>query len=140
MDRDKEKCVIVLDETLDPGMAANTAAILALTIGKEDPSIIGEVIPDGMGRKHLGITIAPIPVLKCGRGTMMELRETLFSEEYEDVITVDFSEAAAYSRSYEEYSEKLAEISGDSVRYLGVGLLGPKKKVNRLTGGLKLYR
>ena len=41
MDRDKEKCVIVVDETLSLGMAANTAVILGLTLGEEEPSIIG---------------------------------------------------------------------------------------------------
>ena len=35
MDIQKEKCVVVIDETLPIGMAANTAAILGLTIGTE---------------------------------------------------------------------------------------------------------
>ncbi|MBR0374314.1 MAG: DUF2000 domain-containing protein [Mogibacterium sp.] len=140
MDRDKEKCVFVIDESLPVGMIANTAAILGLTIGEEVPSIIGPVIPDGAGRSHLGITIAPIPVLRGTRAILMDLREKLFDPEYADVKVVDFSEPAMYSRSYAEYAEKLAEISGDAVRYLGLAMIGPKKKVNRLTGGIPLLK
>ena len=55
-------------------------------------------------------------------------------------VELNIEEAFQGMKHMLEGSEKLAEISGDSVRYLGVGLLGPKKKVNRLTGGLKLYR
>ena len=140
MDRDKEKCVVIIDETLPVGMAANTAAILGLTIGKEEPSIIGPVVTDGAGREHLGITIAPIPVLKGSRAVMMDLREKLYDPEYSDVKTVDFSETAAYSNSYQDYTERLAEQSGSAIRYIGIGLIGPKKKVNRLTGGLPLLK
>ena len=140
MDRDKEKCVVIIDETLPIGMAANTAAILGLTIGKEEPSIIGPVVTDGAGREHLGITIAPIPVLKGSRAVMMDLREKLYDPEYSDVKAVDFSETAAYSNSYRDYMERLAEQSGDAIRYIGIGLIGPKKKINRLTGGLPLLK
>ena len=140
MDRDKEKCVIVVDETLSLGMAANTAVILGLTLGEEEPSIIGPKVRDKSGREHLGITIAPIPVLKGSRAVMMELREKLYEPEYEDVRCVDFSETASYSNSYEDYRDRLAEQSGDAIRYIGIGIIGPKKKVNRLTGGLPLLR
>lgn len=140
MDRSKEKCVVVIDDSLSMGMAANTAAILGLTIGMEEPSIIGPVVRDGGGREHLGITIAPIPVLKGSRAVMMELREKLYDPEYADVKTVDFSETAAYSNSYQDYAERLAEQSGDAIRYIGIGIIGPKKKVNRLTGGLPLLK
>lgn len=140
MDRSKEKCVVVIDDSLPMGMAANTAAILGLTIGMEEPSIIGPVVRDGGGREHLGITIAPIPVLKGSRAVMMELREKLYDPEYADVKTVDFSETAAYSNSYQDYAERLAEQSGDAIRYIGIGIIGPKKKVNRLTGGLPLLK
>ena len=81
MDRDKEKCVIVVDETLSLGMAANTAVILGLTLGEEEPSIIGPKVRDKSGREHLGITIAPIPVLKGSRAVMMELREKLCAHD-----------------------------------------------------------
>lgn len=140
MDRNKEKCVVVIDDSLSMGMAANTAAILGLTIGMEEPSIIGPVVTDGGGREHLGITIAPIPVLRGSRAVMMELREKLYDPEYSDVKTVDFSETAAYSNSYQDYAERLAEQSGDAIRYIGIGIIGPKKKVNRLTGGLPLLK
>lgn len=140
MNRDKEKCVMIIDETLSIGMAANTAAILGLTIGKEESSIIGPVVTDGAGRGHLGITIAPIPILKGSRAVLMDIREKLFDSEYSDVKTVDFSETAAYSRTYQDYTERLAEQSGDAIRYIGIGIIGPKKKVNKLTGSLPLLK
>jgi len=36
-----ERCVIVVDQTLAPGLAANAAALLALTLGAISPRLVG---------------------------------------------------------------------------------------------------
>lgn len=36
MNLQSEKCVMVIDENLPPGIIANTAAIMGITLGKQD--------------------------------------------------------------------------------------------------------
>ena len=42
MDGQTEKCVMVLDEGLPPGLVANTAGILGITLGKHIPKARSE--------------------------------------------------------------------------------------------------
>lgn len=65
------KCVMVIDADLPAGLIANTAAVLALTLGKEIEGIIGPTVKDGSGHPHEGITTIPIPILK---GNSQKLR------------------------------------------------------------------
>lgn len=37
MEQQHEKCVVVLDETLPMGLAANAAAIMGITLGRQMP-------------------------------------------------------------------------------------------------------
>jgi len=43
------KCVLLIDSDLSIGLLANTAAVLALTIGKRAEGIIGPDVVDGSG-------------------------------------------------------------------------------------------
>ena len=67
MDGQTEKCVMVLDEGLPPGLAANTAGILGITLGKHIPEAVGPDVTDRSGRTHLGIIEFPVPILRADR-------------------------------------------------------------------------
>lgn len=140
MDLTQEKCVMVIDGTLPLGVIANTAAILGITLGKERPGAVGSQVTDRSGRPHLGITELPVPVLKGTPESIRALREQLYQLEYSDLTAVDFSDLAQGCRTYDEYMEKMAAAPEPSLRYLGLVLCGPKKKVNKLTGSLPLLR
>ena len=47
-----ERCVIVIDEALPPGLAANAAAVLALTLGREEPALVGAGFVDADEGAH----------------------------------------------------------------------------------------
>ncbi len=134
------KCVMVIDVNLPTGLIANTAAVLALTLGKEIEEIIGPAVEDGSGRFHVGITTTPVPILKGDALTIKELRNRLYAEEFSDLLVVDFSNAAQITKNYEEYTEKIATFSENDLEYLGLALYGDKKKVNKLTGSMGLLR
>lgn len=53
---------------------------------------------------------------------------------------VDFTDAAQTSHTYEVYTQKIAALPSDELRYLGLALYGKKDVVNRLTGSLPLLR
>lgn len=134
------KCVMVIDANLPTGLIANSAAVLALTLGKEIEGIIGPAVEDASGRFHAGITTTPIPILKGDAVNIKELRDRLYDEEFSDLLVVDFSNAAQKTKNYEEYTEKIATFSENDLEYLGLALYGDKKKVNKLTGSMGLLR
>ena len=122
---------------------ANTAAILGATLGRQVPDLIGPDIPDGDGNIHTGIVAYPVPILKGNGALLKELRRKLCnpqSPEYRELVTVDFTETAQRCLHYEDYTGKLAGSKEEDLHYLGIGLCGNKKLVNKLTGSLPLLR
>lgn len=140
MDRENEKCVMVIDESLPLGVIANTAAIMGITLGKEMPGVVGRDVEDMSGKGHLGIIEFPVPILKGNAEIIRSIRNKLYEPDYSEMTVVDFSDLAQGCRTYEEYEEKLLGVPEDSLQYLGVAICGPKKKVNKLTGSMGLLR
>lgn len=138
MNPQKEKCVMVLDESLPLGVLANTAAILGVTLGKQLPEIVGRDVRDRSGREHLGIIELPVPVLRAPAERLRELRETLYGPEYQDLTVADFSGLAQSCGTYDEFTGRMKEA--EDLRYFGLAICGEKKKVNRLTGSMPLLR
>lgn len=136
----EEKCVIVLDETLPLGLLCNTAAILGVTLGRQVPSLVGRDVTDGNGTRHLGITELPIPILRAPTEALRTLRARLRQPEFQGLTAVDFSELAQSCRTYEEYCRRMAGTPEAELRYLGLGIQGGTRLVNRLTGSLPLLR
>lgn len=140
MDANSTKCVMIIDESLPAGVIANTAAILGITLGKQFPEAVGTDVTDKSGRSHLGIIEFPVPILKGSTELIREVRQRLYTKEFEDVAAVDFSRTAQEYRTYDEFVQKIADTEEESLLYLGIGLLGTKKKINKLTGNLPLLK
>lgn len=140
MNIENEKCVIVLDEQLPAGAAANTAAILGVTLGTKMPDVVGEDVFDGAGRAHAGIIQFPIPILKGSSDMLSALREKLYGPEFSGLTVVDFSSLAQGCKIYGEFVGKMEQCPVEKLRYIGLALCGDKKKINRLTGNLPLLR
>ncbi|SDZ31444.1 hypothetical protein SAMN05421736_109159 [Evansella caseinilytica] len=136
----EKKCVMIVDAELPAGMIANTAAVLALTLGKEVEGIVGPDVKDESGCTHLGITTMPIPILKGSDDEMKKIRNKIVNGEFSELLVVDFSHAAQTTKTYQEYTEKIASTSAADLVYLGLALYGEKKKINRLTGSMALLR
>lgn len=136
----EEKCVLVLDENLSLGVAANTAAILGVTLGRNLPELVGRDVTDGSGAKHLGIVEHPVPVLRGSPEAIKTLRQRLYQPEFREVTAVDFSELARRCLTYDEFTRRMTDTPEGALEYLGVAVCGPKKQVNRLTGSLPLLR
>ena len=110
MELQDRKCVMILNEELPAGVLANTAGILGITLGKKVPENIGPDIYDKDGREHLGIVALPVPVLNADKEKL------------------------------KDYIAKAAGAGEEELTYLGVGICGSKKLVNRLSGSLPLLR
>lgn len=140
MQTNEWKCVMVIDKELPVGVIANTAGILGITLGRELPEQVGVDVADASGTLHRGIVETPVPILQGTPDSIRDLRERLYSPDFEDVLAVDFSDAAQSCRTYDEWIRKAAGIPEGDLRYLGLAICGAKKKVNRLTGNLPLLR
>jgi hypothetical protein len=140
MSEQDSKCVIVLDEALPAGLLANTAAILGITLGKLAPGLIGDDILDASGQTHPGITTLPVPVLRGSREALYAMREKLYSMDFSDMVAVDFSDVAQHCNNYDEYRAKAKATNASGHSYLGIAILGPRKKVAKLTGSMALLK
>lgn len=56
------------------------------------------------------------------------------------MTVVDFSDLAQGCKTYDEFIEKMKDVSETELDYLGIAICGPKKKVNKLTGSMALLR
>lgn len=140
MERNVNKCVMVIDEALPAGIIANTAGIMGLTLGKHIPDTIGPEVLDKSGHTHLGIIRVPVPVLKADKEKIKEIRQRLYLPEFAGLLVVDFSDVAQSCNIYDDYIQKAAAVEETGFHYLGIGIYGEKRLVNKLTGSLPLLR
>ncbi len=137
---EERKCVMVVDENLPLGIIANTTAILGNTLGSHYPDAVGKDVVDKNENEHLGIIEIPIPILKGNKEFLNNLRDTLYKEEYKDMIVADFSDVAQSCKTYDEYIDKISKIESNNINYFGIAIYGTKKQVNKLTGSIGLLR
>ncbi|PDT81122.1 DUF2000 domain-containing protein [Sinorhizobium sp. BJ1] len=134
------RCAFIIDHTLPRGLIANTAAILAMTLGKERPDLIGHAVHDADGNCHQGITTIVMPILMFNADGLMELRRRAASQETSGLAVIDVTETAQRAKSYQAYEHGIGEMRHDHLRYLGLCLHGPEKLVRSLTGDLPLMK
>lgn len=140
MNLQNEKCVMIIDEHLPLGIIANTAAIMGITLGKKIPEVVGADVVDKTGKEHLGIIKFPVPILKGNVESIKAIREKLYEPVFSDLMVVDFSDLAQGCKTYDDFIEKMKEVSEIDLNYFGIAVCGAKKKVNKLTGNLPLLR
>jgi hypothetical protein len=132
------KCVILVRAELPAGLSVNAAAVVALTLGQRVPELIGPDVKDADGTVHAGITLIPVPVLTASAERIAEVWSE--GNEDPDSVVVGFSDTAQSCRTYDEYITKLGATALGDLVFTSVGLFGPKKRVNKLTGSLPLLR
>ncbi|MBB6214503.1 hypothetical protein HNQ80_000583 [Anaerosolibacter carboniphilus] len=134
------KCIMIVDENLPTGIIANTTAALGISLASAVNGLIGKKLLDKDGRTHQGITNIPIPILTLSKEEIKVRYDELLEKQDEDIHVIGFSEIAQKSLNYDDYGVKLLGVSKSEINYLGLCLYGPKKKINKLTGNLKMLR
>lgn len=136
----ENKCVLVIDSELPIGLVANTATILGITLGHKHSCMIGEDIMDASNHCHIGITNIPIPILKGTKEKIKELLEKIRTKYSDELTIIDFSETAQSCTDYNDYISRVKNLTSSEFDYLGIGIYGPKKILNKLTGSMPLLR
>ena len=131
------RCVVIVDEALPPGLAANAAAMVALTLGATVDGLPGADLVDADGHIHPGLVAAGIPILAASRVQLADLHARA---ERESVGVVDFPAYGQQTTDYESVIERVGQTPAAELEYLGIALHGPRRAVSRLTGSLRLLR
>jgi hypothetical protein len=128
------KTVLVLRRDLAGWQAANVAAFLAGGLAGAHPHIVGEPYRDGAGRDYTALIREPVFVLG---GTLEELRRThqrALSRELKPAIYI---EAMFTTTNDADNRAVVAAAAPDALDFVGVGIHGPRKTIDKIVNGLK---
>jgi hypothetical protein len=132
-----ERAVIVVDATLPPGLAANAAAVLAVTLGARVPGLLGPDFRDADGASHLGLIPIGLPVLAADAERLPAIRDKALAR---GVAIAGFPAAGQQTTDYAEFTTTISATPTTGLRWLGLALWGDRRAVNRATGSLALLR
>ena len=136
-DANTHRCTIVIDQQLPAGLAMNAASVIGISFGKLTGNLVGPDQQSLDGVNYPGVIYAPLPVLLADGNYLRELQQISGADS--DIFSMPFSALAQSCKTYEEYGERIADAHSDQIELVAIGLIGPKKKITRLTGNLKLY-
>jgi hypothetical protein len=117
------------------GLAANAAAILALTLGVHRPQLIGAGFDDAAGTPHLGLIPTGLPILGTEAAELPALRE---AARERGLLVVDLPAPGQQTTDYDEF--RAAVTATAELAYLAILVSGPQKPVRAITGQLALLR
>lgn len=87
---------------------------------------------------YSGVIVAPLPVLLAEGNYLRELQQVSSADS--EIFAMPFIALAQSCKTYAEYGERIASTLSEHIELMAIGLVGPREKINRLTGNLKLYR
>lgn len=134
------KCVMIVDSDLPIGIQVNTAAVLGVSLASEIKGLTGKKLIDKDGVLHEGVTNIPIPILTLSSEELKQKYNQLLKIDDNEIRVIGFNDVAQKSLEYDDYEMKLAQTNNNTINYLGICIYGPKKKVNKLTGNIKMLR
>lgn len=129
-----ERCVIVINQQLSTGHAANAAA--ALTLGQRHPVLVGAPLIDADKRQHPGLIPIGISVLVANSEQLTHLHQHLLNDDEMDGII--FPVEGQQTTDYAAFREAVSGVPTADLQLLGIALAGNKKVVRKLTGKLGL--
>lgn len=132
-----ERCVIVVDQGLPAGLAANASAVLALSIGARFPGLPGPDLVDADGAAHRGLIPMGLPVLSAPIDRLADLRAAALDAQ---LHVIDFPTSGQQTTDYNAFAATVAATPTAELTYLALALCGPVKLVRKLTGGFPLLR
>lgn len=134
-----KRCVFIVDNTLPIGLIANTCAVLALSLGKSHPELVGHDLHDKDGDIHPGITTIVMPILSSTKENIAMIREKA-KDPHDSLQIIDVSNIAQQTKTYSDYVGLLKETSSEQLQYFGICLFGSTQLIKSLTGSLPLLR
>ncbi len=134
------KIAVILNPDLPIGLIANTAAVVSIGLGAANPEVAKAELNDKTGFRFSMSADRPVPILQASREALQTLRIKAAETQPDSGRLVVFPAFARQLHNIRYYMEALPgrDLNGENLD--GVGLLGPSKWVNSLTGHLGLLR
>jgi len=132
------KQIIILEPNQAIGLLINTSSILAITLGDKIKNLRGEDTIDKDGVKHLGVINSPLPILQASQEELKKIYKKALDDN--DILVADFTTLAQSCKTYDEYIQKCLNTKNEDFEIIGLALYGPKKKINKLIGNLKILK
>lgn len=132
------KCVIVVDNALGLGHAANAVSVIGVSLGRSVEGLVGPNLISRDNMNYPGVIYAPLPILLSTNEHLQALQEKALADE--EIHTMPFSALAQSCKTYQEYEARISEAASSAIELVAIGLIGPQKKINKLTGNLPLFK
>ncbi|MEJ6549662.1 DUF2000 domain-containing protein [Corynebacterium sp. USCH3] len=130
------KWVIVADSTLPSGRIVNAAACVAAATAPAVSGLLARGGSDADGSAHAGLPWSGCTILAADSAKLRQIRDK--ADRRDDVLLIDMPRVAQETRVYDEYLDLLATQPSSEIEYAAVSLVGPRKAIDRIVGGLSL--
>jgi len=137
-DDSQHRCTIVIDKDLPPGLAINAASVIGISFGRMVENLVGPDMQSIDDINYPGVIYSPLPVLLASADYIRQLQTT--AEIDNEIYIMPFSSLAQSCKTYQEYEERISSVKSENIELVAIGLIGPKKKITRMTGNLPLYK
>jgi len=129
------RLVVILRDNLLSWQKINITAFLMSGIGATQ-GIIGKPYVDADGTSYLPMSQQPIVVYSASGEEMKEILKKALNK---DVKMNIYTEELFKTFNDEDNRAKVAEYKTDDLNLVGIGMIGKKNHVSKLTKGLNLH-
>ncbi len=130
------KWVIVVNSELPQGRIVNAAACVAAATALAVPGLLAEGGADAEGAIHAGLPWSGCTILAAEPEKLRLVRDQ--AARRDDLLVVDMPLAAQETRVYDDYLNQLATLDSSEIDYATVSMVGPRKRIDRIVGGMGL--
>ena len=128
------KTALVLRKDLAPWQIANVAAFLAGGLAATHPVLKGEPYRDGGGKAYSALLREPVFVYS---GTVEELRRTHQRALSRELVPAVYIEAMFKTTNDADNRAAFAAAPADALDFVGIGVHGPRKTIDKVINSLK---
>ena len=128
------KTALVLRNDLAAWQVANVAAFLAGGLAGTHGHMLGEPYRDGTGRAYSALIREPVFVYG---GTVEELRRTHLRALSRELVPAVYIEAMFKTTNDAQNRAAFAAAPTDALDFVGIGVHGPRKTVDKVINSLK---
>lgn len=129
------KIVAILREDLLMWQKLNVTAFIMSGIGGQQ-DVLGEPYVDGAGNTYLPMSKQPIMIYAANGA---QLKELLLKALNKEVNMAIYTEELFNTYNDDDNRAKVAEFDTNDLNLVGIGIVGKKNHVDRLTKGLSLH-
>ena len=129
------KIVAILRQDLLMWQKLNVTAFTMSGIGGRQ-DVLGEPYVDGDGNTYLPMSKQPI-LIYAANGD--QLKEILLKAQSKEVNMAIYTEELFNTYNDDDNRAKVAEFATNDLNLVGIGMIGKKNHVDRLTKGLNLH-